>query len=257
MRLLYIPLLSILLFSCEQKTSHEEKEQTKKTDTVSVLPEQLIGAWETSYTNDSGVQVHVYAIVTDRYLSAAGVNDKNEFLSTSGGSWRLQDKSIVLTYEFNTGDSSMVGETTNHEFEFNDGKLTLLATNTKWTRIDQGNSNELAGAWLITGRKRDGEINRRDPGVRKTMKILSDTRFQWIAYNTETGEFFGTGGGTYKTSDSTYQENINFFSRDNSRVGASLNFNYKIDSSEWHHSGLSSKGDPIYEIWTQREELEE
>ena len=86
------------------------------------------------------------------------------------------------------------------------------------------------------------------------MKILSGTRFQWIAYNTETKEFLGTGGGTYTTEDGKYTENIEFFSRDATRVGTSLAFTFEIKDSNWHHSGLSSKGEPIYEIWSLRKE---
>src|SRR3546814_20160262 len=56
-------------------------------------------------------------------------------------------------------------------------------------------------SWLITGRVRDGEMSKMTPGARRTMKILSGTRFQWIAYNVETGEFSGTGGGTYTRSE--------------------------------------------------------
>jgi len=79
----------------------------------------------------------------------------------------------------------------------------------------------------------NGEERRRTPGVRKTMKILSGTRFQWIAYNTETKEFFGSGGGTYTTQDGKYTEKIEFFSRDNSRAGMSLQFDFSIQNGEW------------------------
>ena len=61
-----------------------------------------------------------------------------------------------------------------------------------------------------------------------------------------------TGGGTYLLKNGEYIEQIDFFSKDNSRVGASLSFKYKIENNEWHHSGLSSKGDPIYELWIDR-----
>ena len=87
---------------------------------------------------------------------------------------------------------------------------------------------------------------------RKTMKILSGTRFQWIAYNTETKQFMGTGGGHYTTENGTYTEHIEFFSRDNSRVGAALAFKFERINNDWHHSGLSSRGDPIYEVWSLR-----
>jgi hypothetical protein len=90
-------------------------------------------------------------------------------------------------------------------------------------------------------------------GPRKTFKILSGTRFQWIAMNTSTGEFFGTGGGTYTLKDGKYTENIEFFSRDSSRVGMTLTFDAKVDGSKWEHSGLSSKGDKIKEEWSRVE----
>ena len=108
---------------------------------------------------------------------------------------------------------------------------------------------------MITGRVRDGEMSKMTPGARRTMKILSGTRFQWIAYNVETGEFSGTGGGTYTTKNGKYTENIEFFSRDNSRVGASLTFDFSLEDGAWRHKGLSSKGDPIDEVWTKREKI--
>ena len=93
------------------------------------------------------------------------------------------------------------------------------------------------------------------PGERKTMKILSGTRFQWIAYNVDTKEVFGTGGGTYTTVDGKYTENIEFFSRDASRVGTTLTFDFSLPDGEWRHQGKSSKGEPLDEVWTQREKL--
>lgn len=57
-------------------------------------------------------------------------------------------------------------------------------------------------------------------------------------------------GGTYSAVKGIYTENITFFSRDNSRVGAELSFEFAVKNGDWHHSGKSSKGDPIYEIWS-------
>ena len=88
-----------------------------------------------------------------------------------------------------------------------------------------------------------------EKSARKTVKILSSTRFQWVAINTETKEFFGTGGGTYTFTNGKYTENIEFFSRDSSRVGASLNFNGSVTKKVWTHKGLSSRGEPIHEEW--------
>jgi hypothetical protein len=118
-----------------------------------------------------------------------------------------------------------------------------------WEKLSDS-KDDLIGNWVITGRKQEGKISRSTPGARRTVKILSDGRFQWVAFNSETKEFSGTGGGTYTAKDGKYVETITFFSRDDSRVGAELGFDFKVIDGEWHHSGLSSKGDPIYEIWT-------
>ena len=75
-------------------------------------------------------------------------------------------------------------------------------------------------------------------------------------------KFIATGGGTYTTLNGIYNENIEFFSRDNSKVGLNLEFDYEIliktddkklvSQKNWYHKGFSSKGNPINEIWTQR-----
>jgi len=85
-----------------------------------------------------------------------------------------------------------------------------------------------------------------------TIKILSGSRFQWAAFNYATKEFMGTGGGTYDaTQDGEYTEEIEFFSRDDGRVGASLSFEYSRTGDDWYHKGLNSRGEPMHEIWTQ------
>jgi hypothetical protein len=124
-----------------------------------------------------------------------------------------------------------------------------------WSRIDNGSPGQLAGAWLITGRMEGSDMTKITPGARRTMKILSGTRFQWIAYNVESKEFLGTGGGTYTTANGKYTEVIDFFSRDSSRVGKSLQFDFSLSEENWRHKGFSSKGDPIDEVWTKREKL--
>ena len=103
------------------------------------------------------------------------------------------------------------------------------------------------------GRYRNGNKQMRSiDGPRKTMKLLSGKRFQWIAYNTATKQFMGTGGGTYTTENGIYSENVEFFSRDNSKAGIKLKFDYELINGEWNHKGFSSKGDPLHEIWVKR-----
>jgi hypothetical protein len=213
----------------------------------------LQGAWTTSYNDEGGKEITITTIVMDGYLAETFYNVKTkEFIKTFGGSWTVDNDIFTLTTEFSSSDSTAVGTSREIIFELKGDTITFKNDEKIWTRIDHGKSSDLAGAWLITGRVVDGKINRRENGPRKTMKILSKNRFQWIAYNTETGKFFGTGGGTYTAENGKYTEHIEFFSRDSSRVGASLSFDYEIKENEWHHSGMSSKGNPIYEIWSPR-----
>jgi hypothetical protein len=207
---------------------------------------QLIGAWK----DQNGV-----LIMTQTCFSYAEFSP-DEFQNTYGGTWEISNDQVRLTYEFHTESPEVVGTLEIKSFSFTGQMLELEGH--KYQRIDDAEPGKLSGAWLFYARVDDGEIGntRTADNPRKTMKILSGTRFQWIAYNTETKSFHGTGGGTYTTENGKYVENIDFFSRDNSRVGASLSFDYEIKGDEWHHEGFSSKGDPLYEIWKMRKRSE-
>lgn len=211
------------------------------------------GAWQTVYTASDGAEVRVVAIVMDGYIGQSEYRaDNGAFRWALAGTWEISDGQFGLHFECHSADSSLVGTTWTMPFTLTENTIRFEGDPRVWERIDHGDESPLAGAWLITGRERDGEIQRRTPGARKTMKILSGTRFQWLAYNTETKEFRGSGGGTYTAKDGEYVETIAMFSRDDSRVGATLPFQFEIVDGEWHHSGKSSKGSPIHEVWSKR-----
>jgi len=208
----------------------------------------VIGAWKAT----SGTTTSVL-LITDGYFTIT-VYDGNTFKSTMGGTWQSNSEgTATTTIEFDSRDKSKVGTHPEADAEFTGDQLTSSIGDEKntWTRIDDGNSPML-GVWQITAREANGKMNEMKPGARKTIKILTGTRFQWVAINTETGEFFGTGGGTYTFENGTYTEKIEFFSRDSSMVGASLSFKGDVNGNKWDHSGNSSKGDPIHEEWTRK-----
>jgi len=209
---------------------------------------EVLGAWKS--TNGATTSL---MLVTPAYFSIT-VYDTAGFKSTLGGTWSgSSDNTGITTIEFNSADPSQVGKQLEATVDFEGDQLVtaLNGNKTTWTRVDNGNS-EMSGVWQITGRETNGTMSAMKPGDRKTIKILTGTKFQWIAMNTKTGEFFGTGGGSYTFTNGVYTENIEFFSRDNSRVGASLSFKGSVSGDKWDHSGKSSKGDPIHEEWTRR-----
>lgn len=213
----------------------------------------IVGAWQSGTPENETTM-----ICSDKYFSAAIYDKTNKrFIGTYGGSYNLDGDRYIITMEFHSLNPEMVGNEYSGSFDLQKGILSVEQESgrTEYKRIDDGTPGKLAGAWLITGRVRDGEMSKMTPGARRTMKILSGTRFQWIAYNVETGEFSGTGGGTYTTRNGKYTEHIEFFSRDNSRVGARLTFDFSLEDGAWRHKGLSSKGEPIDEVWTRREKI--
>ena len=253
---LSIHLLTIwLVFGLPSPTSHGTRVSAQAVEgiaTAAVLP----GAWETSYEESDGRPAKLMMIVSPTHLSMASYyTDDGAFIATLGGSWEAENDEFLLTYEFDSATPEQVGGKATIPYEITNGFLVFNGSKF-WRRVDTADEAPLAGAWEITGRKRDGamqDMSSRRDGPRKTMKILSGTRFQWIAFNTETGEFSGTGGGTYATNRSgEYVETIEFFSRDDSRVGAELSFDYAIRNGDWVHKGKSSKGAPIHEVWSVR-----
>lgn len=211
--------------------------------------QQIKGSWKRNL--DTAVQ---YLTIIDNYFSIATFDiEGKKFIRTRGGTAIFHDGKMDGVIEFNTADRPEVKSNYSYEIKSSGKKLRLPAEGISipWDAVDDA-SDALSGNWKITGREQDGKIVEMKPGARKTIKILSGTRFQWIAINSETGEFFGTGGGNYSFINGKYTENIEFFSRDASRVGASLSFNAEIKNGDWHHSGLSSKGDKIYEVWSRK-----
>lgn len=219
---------------------------------ITAASQSLTGSWDRQ--DGANNETHIYA--GDHFAVSVYNKTGKEFAGTYGGKYLLRDGKIVATIEFDTKQPDRIGTEVTLALSVDKSDKKMMLGGNSYSRLDNGTPGELAGAWLITGRINDkGEIKRSTPGVRRTMKILSGTHFQWIAYNVETREFFGTGGGNYTTKDGKYTENIEFFSRDNTRVGASLGFDFSLVEGEWQHKGLSSKGEPIHEIWTKREKI--
>ena len=211
--------------------------------------QNITGAWTRNL--DTAVQ---YLTVVDNYFSVATFNvEGKKFISTRGGTASVEKGKMLGTIEFNTVNRAEVKSSYSYDITLKEKTLVLPLGGIakKWQKVDDA-TEALAGNWRITGREQAGTMTPIKPAARKTIKILSGTRFQWAAINMETGEFFGTGGGHYSFKDGNYTEHIEFFSRDASRVGASLSFNAEINNGEWHHSGLSSKGEKIHEVWSRK-----
>lgn len=216
------------------------------------------GAWQSKDASGNTITM----ICSDKYLMFAVYDlSQKKYLKSGGGTYQLSvvvgKKILSYKRDFNTEDSTVVGLTVANFYNVDKNELILsegpLAGN--WKRIDESKSPKTMNAtWIISAREgTDFKMQTILKGSRKTLKILSGSRFQWTAFNTDTHQFFGTGGGTYTVKDGKYTENIEFFSRDSKRVGASLTFDCVVNGKEWIHAGQSSTGTRVHEIWEKEE----
>lgn len=209
----------------------------------------LSGAWML----DIG-KVQEILLFQDGYFTHTRFDQQGkEFSMTRGGTYVLQNAEMTVQFEFNSANQEEIGQKRNFTWSLKAQDLTMNVNGRPetWKRLDNS-SALLAGVWKISERMADGKLTPiHQSGTRKTLKILTGSRFQWVAIDLQAKSFSGTGGGTYTFKDGKYTETIEFFSRDNSRVGASLSFEGKIVDGNWHHSGVSSKGDKIYEVWAK------
>ena len=208
------------------------------------------GAW--LMVEPSGATVML--TVADTYLMQT-TYEPSRFISSRGGKWQQATDQLTVTIEFDTQDSSRVGQLETYRVSMRDGKLLMSgpAGNRTFSRVDEPSAQTpLAGLWRITGRANEaGQVTTMQRGSRKTLKLLTGSRFQWAAINPETKQFSGTGGGTYVLKDGKYTETIDFFSRDNGRVGRSLTFEAEVGEREWRHTGQSSTGGRVDEVWSR------
>lgn len=176
-----------------------------------------------------------------------------KFIKTMGGYYTAQDGILKVALEFNSNREIDSITELNIPYTLSDQLLVLNIGTEMHFKASNAKQQDLDGQWLFATRGPDtGQERRGEQNTRKTLKFLLNGRFQWIAYDIEGFQFKGTGGGSYTASDGQYTEHIEYFSRDNSRVGASLQFQYEQKENDWHHRGKNSKGAPMYEIWGKR-----
>lgn len=218
---------------------------------------KLVGAWESSFTDGEGRASQLSMTITDGFMVMTAYNkESGEFIATLGGRWRADWDNFSITYEFDSSDSTQVGGVSTMPYELIGSNLVFNGDKV-WRRTDDLSPGALSGAWEIIGRKRNGtmqDLSERRTSPRKTMKILSGTRFQWISFDIAKKKFTATGGGSYTTDDTgLYIEKIEFFSRDSERSGSQLSFDFKLANGDWVHRGVSSKGQPLHEVWSLRQ----
>ncbi len=221
---------------------------------VSLQGQDLTGTYMATEEVDGKQIIHELKFGDTYSMHTVYQSDPPKFIKTLGGFHTVTADSLFVDLEFNS-DYARDSVATKRLAYSIDGKSLVFNGNTERTYMQmESNEQDLDGAWMFGTRGPDtGQERRGDSRDRKTLKFLMNGRFQWIAYTTGSFKFSGTGGGSFVSKNGKYVEQIEFFSRDDSRVGASLDFMYEVDGNDWHHKGKNSRGEPMYEIWMRRE----
>ena len=210
------------------------------------------GAWKLQ----NGTVEQVLIFNNGYFMHTTFDKSKKMLISTRGGAYKYTGNKLEANIEFSPNFKEEIGQIKTYSFAINKDRLSSDINGKKaaWTMLDNG-KGPMVGTWRSSGRMQDGKVVLSPPRARKTFKILSGSRYQWAAINAETKEFFGTGGGSYTFVDGKYTETLDFFTKDSTKVGISLTFDGKIEGDLWHHSGLSSQGAKMYEIWKMEPKL--
>jgi hypothetical protein len=222
---------------------------------LGVGAQKLVGAWKLVSYNGKPVADECIKIYSDEYFMFAVHKTDGDFIKAGGGTYKAGGMEYTEVPDFYTSDSTMVRTSLIYSLSLKKDELTLSRKDDgdveTWKKVDN-ESSPLSGAWRFGARVNDqGEAGERRGAAspRQTMKILSGNYFQWAAFNYETRQCSGTGGGNYRLQEGQYTESIRFFSRDNSRVGKSLTFECRIDKADWYHKGKGTTGNPVSEVW--------
>ena len=221
---------------------------------VMIDTKDIVGAWGYGTPANRTVMIN-----TDKVFSVVTYDmPGRKFISSYGGTWRIEGNKLIKKIEWNSKDTSQVGKELPEEVQLLGGKLVTNQSNETWARLDDGTPGQLMGAWIITGNFRNDSVSKRSNPFypRRTMKVLSGKYFHWIAYNVATKSFMNAGGGTYTTSNGKYTENIEFFTKTSESVGKTLVFDYSFVNGDWRHKGEKSTGGAMDECWSRRETLE-
>lgn len=192
------------------------------------------------FSSTDGTAIHRILMDGEYVVETVFEKKQGQFKWTRGGFYTKNENGYVVEFEFNSNFKK-------------DSLSSVVLKKTQAWELQKTERQQLNGKWLMAGRVQEEGEQRRDlTRSRKTMKFLLNGYFQWIAFDTKGLQFKGSGGGKYTASEGNYEETIQFFSRDDSKVGAVLPFTYVQKNRDWYHKGFSSKGKPMHEIWQLR-----
>ena len=125
---------------------------------ISINAQSFVGAWERYHNSEKGEELKSVVIFSDGFQAISTYNAKTgKFIYSNGGAWKLNGDSITEKVEFDTNNPERVGSEVTFKVEINEYSMRIVGSEMKFQRVDNGKPGELNGAWLMSGRIRDGK----------------------------------------------------------------------------------------------------
>lgn len=87
------------------------------------------------------------------------------------------------------------------------------------------------------------------PPSQRRIKLITDTHFTWVDFDTTTKKVTSTAGGTYTLSGNTYTESIDFGRGMDTYLGQKHAFTIRVEDDTLLLSGSLADGLKIEEVW--------
>lgn len=223
---------------------------------VSMQAQHLNGAWRLVEEDGNPVATETIKLYSNSYYTYASYdNNTGRFIEAGGGTYFYEVFSYTENVEIDSNEPKHSGTKRSYKVILEEGTLTLTNLRTGktrvWEKFDEATDYEMVTCWRIHEKRDEGDEywRRIEYAPRKTVKMLTNNRYQVLALNSETGQFVGTSGGTWSKDTKSYTENIEFFSKNQDNVGRNLKFNRKMTDGLWHHTGTQSDGLLMMEKW--------
>lgn len=220
------------------------------------VSQTLNGAWRLVEKNKQPVAHEVIKLYSNSYFTSATYHkNTGEFLQATGGLYSLENLNYKEHLEIDSKEPEHSGTTNDYMASLKANMLTLINLITgeqeRWEKFDDADNYEMAFCWRIHKKMDEGETEWRtiEYAPRKTLKMITNNRYQVLALNSETGQFVGSSGGNWTSTEDTYSEHVEFFSKDQNNVGRLLKFDRSFENGLWLHSGKNTKGELMMEKW--------
>lgn len=211
---------------------------------LSLAQERLQGAWTSSFETRTHQSINIAAIIEEQYVVITYYSaEDGSFIRTLGGSISTNGENMQVKIEFDSERTSKIGETLDFHFKLVNNKMKFENSKEVWKRTAEEAVSPITGKWVMTSH------NGKTIKNQKSLIIASNSRYQWICYDTDSHLFKSTKGGTYVLENGKYKELTEFYSESNDLVGEIASFEYQMAEDSWHQIGTNIEGEAIDDFW--------